>query len=39
MRYIVSILGLWLFAAAPSSPAAVPMVKTQAPRLLPHDAR
>jgi glyoxylase-like metal-dependent hydrolase (beta-lactamase superfamily II) len=31
MRYIVSILGLWLFAAAPSSPAAVPMVKTQAP--------
>ena len=31
MRYIVLILGLWLFAAAPSSPAAVPMVKTQAP--------
>jgi hypothetical protein len=31
MRYMVLILGLWLFAAAPSSPAAVPMVKTQAP--------
>jgi hypothetical protein len=32
MRYIVLILGLWLFAAAPhSSHAATPMVKTQAP--------
>ena len=31
MRYLVLILGLWLFAAAPSLPAAVPMVKTQAP--------
>ena len=31
MRYIVLMLGLWLFAAAPFSHAAVPMVKTQAP--------
>ena len=31
MRYIVLMLGLWLLAAAPSSHAAVPMVKTQAP--------
>jgi hypothetical protein len=31
VRYIALILGLWLFAAAPSSHAAVPMVKTLAP--------